>query len=185
MICLIILTSQFIFLGPALYFILQNYELFKNLAFDTQPEMVKYLDQEIFWLKGFALLGAAVLIFFNYLFILQIIKSVHKPLGRLEGHLKKLTAGNWNIQSFEARDEDLVKPLSLTYNHFYRTLQAQSESEIQILKKLNVDPSHREAYLAWKKLIDYKMSLIGQRKDLILPSNLESKKSLPVLKKIS
>lgn len=155
------------FLIPAYYFIAQNYELFKSIAYDTHPHFIQHLEREVTWLRVF-LSAAFVLITGVTLFLsIRMTKNLLSPLVTMEKHMHQLMLGQWNIPDYHIPEEDDFRDLSMTYDYFYRSLKANTESELKLLEKLSIDPQNREAYAAWKNLLAIKRSRLGIQEEFI------------------
>ncbi|WP_413558667.1 hypothetical protein [Bdellovibrio sp. HCB209] len=156
-----------LFFIPAYYFISQNYELFKTLAYDTQPRLVEHLEREMMWLRVF--LGASLVAIAGVTLFLSIrmTKNLLAPLIKMENHMHQLMLGQWHIEDYVIPQEDDFRDLSMTYDYFYRALKANTETELKLLEKLSIDPQNREAYAAWKHLLAEKRSRLGIKEEFI------------------
>lgn len=156
-----VVGGALLFLLPALYFVSQNYNLFVSLAFDIRPGLVEHLERELTWLKVF--LGASFVFIAatSLLFSFKMTRNLLSPLIRMEKHMHQLMLGQWNIPDFKIPEEDDFRELSMTYDYFYRSLKAGAETELKLLEKLTIDPQNREAYAAWKQMMDNKRALLG------------------------
>jgi len=156
-----------LFLIPAFYFISQNYELFKSLAYDVQPRLVEHLEREVTWLRFF-LGGAALLIVgLTMLLSIRMTKNLLSPLVTMEKHMHQLMLGQWHIPDYLIPDEDDFRDLSMTYDYFYRALKANTETELRLLEKLSIDPQNREAYAAWRQLMAVHRARLGVQDEFI------------------
>ncbi|MGZ3772790.1 MAG: hypothetical protein ACXVCY_07920 [Pseudobdellovibrionaceae bacterium] len=155
-----------LFLLPSYYFIDQNYELFKSIAYDTHPHFVEHLEREIGWLRVF--LGVSFIFLAGITLILSIrmTKNLLSPLIAIEKHMHKLMLGQWHIPDYLHENDDF-RDLGMTYDYFYRALKANTEMELHLLEKLSIDPQNREAYAAWKNLLSLKRSRLGIKEEFI------------------
>mgnify|MGYP003337403860 CR=1 FL=1 len=160
-----------LFLAPAFYFVAQNYELFKSLAYDTQPVLVEHLEREVTWLRVF--LGASFVFLMGVTLFLSIrmTKNLLSPLVAIERHMHQLMLGQWHIPDYRIPDDDDFRDLSMTYDYFYRALKANTETELKLLEKFNIDPQNREAYAAWKHLLHEKRARLGMKEEFISSTN--------------
>lgn len=156
-----------LFLLPAFYFISQNYELFKSLAYDTHPTFVAHLEREMTWLTVFLSASFIALIGVTLFLSIRMTKNLLSPLVTMEKHMHKLMLGQWDIPDYHLPAEDDFRDLSLTYDYFYRSLKANTESELRLLEKLSIDPQNREAYAAWKHLLNEKRARLGIKEEFI------------------
>lgn len=168
-----IVGATLLFLLPAYFFITQNYELFKSLAYDTHPNLVAHLEREVTWLKVF--LGVSVVFLCGVTLFLSIrmTKNLLSPLVSMEKHMHQLMLGQWHIPDYAMPVDDDFRDLSMTYDYFYRALKANTETELKLLEKLSIDPSNREAYAAWKQLLSEKRARLGIEEEFILNENVE------------
>lgn len=156
-----------LFFIPAYYFISQNYELFKTLAYDTQPRLVEHLEREMTWLKVFMGASIAAIAGVTLFLSIRMTKNLLAPLISMEKHMHQLMLGQWHIEDYKIPEEDDFRDLSMTYDYFYRALKANTETELKLLEKLSIDPQNREAYAAWKHLLLEKRSRLGLTEDFI------------------
>lgn len=189
LVCLMVGLACLMFFLPTVYFLEQNYTVFRDIAFDLQPQLVRHLEREILWLKAFMGLSMVVLIAITYMFISKITQNMMKTLVEMEEHMRQLLTGQWNIPHFESQNDEDIKELSMTYDYLYRSLKVNTEIELKMLEKINVDPHNREAYAAWKNLIELKRQRLGHNENPgheVLPLRAkpksESKKTDPTRK---
>ena len=163
------------FVGPTYWLTEQNYRIFSQLAYQSQPELVHYLEREIVWLRFF--LGFSLL--FTMLFCvflgLRFTSRILRPIVDLERHMKKLTLGNWSSPDFRAREGDDFPSLIHTYGYLYRSLRANIENEIQLLQNLPIDSHHRAAINLLENLIRQKKLQLGLLPPQMLQKTEESK----------
>ncbi|MCB0371104.1 MAG: hypothetical protein KDD45_17220 [Bdellovibrionales bacterium] len=157
---------------PIIYIYGKNYAIFEKLAFDLYPGLVENLYQEKDWLWLLFGLSAISLIIFSLYFSFKFTKKILSPIHQVEDHLHQMMIGNW-IQpiDFDESKEDF-KSLKVSYDYFYRTLKANTEMELTLLKKIIVDPHNRDSFLAWKNLVETKAQRIGLNPDEIINGNM-------------
>lgn len=163
-----------LFLFPSLYFINQNYELFKTLAFDTHPYLVEHLEREISWLKLFLIASLTLMMGLTFLLSIKMTRNILAPLVKMERHMHSLMLGHWHIPDYPIPEREDFRDLSLTYDYFYRSLKANTEAELKLLEKLSIDPQNREAYTAWRSLINEKRARLGLNEEFISNENVVS-----------
>jgi len=145
----------------AFYQIHQNYEVFRQLAFDSSPGLVSYLDREMTQFGLFALASLIAVFVFCLVLGLRFTANVIKPAIHLERHMKKITRGDWSSPDFRfPSNEDLVDLLE-TYSYMYRALRAHTEQEIKMLEKISIDPNDRESLAVWSSLINQKRAQLN------------------------
>lgn len=153
--------SLLIFTVPSWYFLQQNYEVFYNLAYDTQPQLLEHLEREITWLGfffGFSLLST---VGFCFWLGIKLTTSMVGPIWALERHMKKITLGDWAAEDFRIRANDDFRSLANSYSYLYRSLRAQTESDIRMLEKMVLDPKDAETFSTWQSLLAVKRSQLG------------------------
>ena len=146
--------------GAAFYFLNQNFQLFTALAFDTHPGLVQHLEREVAWLRGFMAVSFVLIVLSTLVLTLRMTRKLIDPLVRMEKHMRKLTQGEWDVPDLINQENDFNELLA-TYDYFYRSLKIMTESEMELLQKLHVDPANREAYAAWKTLLESKSKRLG------------------------
>ncbi len=152
----LIATALILFAGPIFYYLNQNYQLFMKLAYDTSPSLLIQLERESVVINSFLFISCITMLLGSLLLGIQVTAKLIGPLYVLEKHLLQLTKGNWSIHPVRTRHNDEFQELIGAYNYFYKSLQAQTQNEIKILKKLSIDPNNREAYRLWQDLIKTK-----------------------------
>ena len=164
--------GTFLFMAPAYYFISENYELFKSLAYDTHPSFIAHLEREMTWLKIFLAASFISLVGVTLFLSIRMTKNLLAPLVNMEKHMHQLMLGQWDIADFQLPEEDDFRDLSLTYDYFYRALKSNTEVELRLLEKLSIDPQNREAYAAWKHLLNEKRARLGVKEEFISNENV-------------
>lgn len=163
-----------LFLLPAYFFVNQNYELFKSLAYDTHPSFVAHLEREVTWLQIFLAASFVFLTGVTLFLSIRMTKNLLSPLVTMERHMHQLMLGQWHIPDYHLPDDDDFRELGMTYDYFYRALKANTETELKLLEKLNIDPQNREAYAAWKHLVAEKRARLGIKEEFISNENVVS-----------
>lgn len=159
------LISMFIFsvVGTIqLYFVYKNYNLFEGLAYEIYPQFVTNLHQELVWLSlsfAFSILVCFVVIFW---ISKKFTDQVLSPINRIEDHLKLMMLGKWDrIYSHSDDNTDDYQSIKHKYEYFYRSLKSVTEIEVDLLKRISIDPDNRDSYQAWKNLIESKLNRLG------------------------
>ncbi len=153
--------ATLLFLIPTYYFITQNYNTFMSLAYDVSPGLVNHLDREVSWIRAFMIASFLTITGISLIVSMRMTKTLINPLVQMEKHMRKLMMGQWNIGDYKIPEDDDFRDLSMTYDYFYRALKANTEIELKLLEKLSIDPQNREAYAAWKNLMEIKRSRLG------------------------
>lgn len=155
----VVLSAVLLFL-PSFYFIHQNYSIFTKIAYDTHPGLIIHLERETTWLSFFLIISLILIGFVSFILSWRMVRHLTNPLYRMERHMRKLLQGHWHIPDFEYKQSDF-KDLALTYDYFYRVLKINTEMELRLLERLNIDSNNREAYAAWKSLMEIKQKRLG------------------------
>ncbi len=157
---LIVMASGFLgaafSLIPLYYFLEQNYNIFFELAFKAAPGIIDQLNREQTWIRIFSLSSFfSMVVFFSFV-AYRMTSRIVGPLKVLRNHLKQITRGNWRLNPIKVRDADEFQDLVEAYNYFYSSYRKMIQRDLQRLKTLNIDPSNRDAYLAWNQMLEEK-----------------------------
>jgi hypothetical protein len=169
-----------LFLGASYFQLRQNYDIFKSLAFDTNPELILHLERELtaYGLFMFATLSSV----FTFCLVLglRITGNMIRPVIQLERHMRKVTNGDWSSPDFRFREGDDLAQLMDIYSYMYRSLRAHTEAELKMLEKITVDSTNRESVALWKSLIHQKRAQLSQQpeKNPTSDSSAETSKAL-------
>ena len=161
-------TILFIFLAsPFLYYSNQNFEFFKTLALEKSPTLLSHIEREQIWFNILTFVLLTSLCLTNWYFATRFVRNFRGQVQSFDRHLKHLIRGEWYTPALRVRHNDDFKDLVEQYGYFYRSLQAMTKAEIQLLEKMNIDPSQRENYIVWKTLIQQKKSRLGNDEIII------------------
>jgi hypothetical protein len=166
--------ATLLFLIPTYYFLVQNYQIFTSLAYDTQPQLVSHLEREVLWLRIFMVVSFFVIAGITLFLGLRMTKNLINPLIQMEKHMRQLMLGQWHISDYKVLEDDDFRDLSVTYDYFHRSLRANTEIELKMLEKLTIDPQNREAYAAWKNLVEIKRSRLGMKDAFIVRDDVKT-----------
>lgn len=175
--------ATLLFLIPTYYFVVQNYLIFTSLAFDTQPQLVSHLEREVLSLRIFMVVSFFVIAGITLFLGLRMTKNLINPLIQMEKHMRQLMLGQWHISDYKVLEDDDFRDLSVTYDYFHRALRANTEIELKLLEKLTIDPQNREAYAAWKNLVEIKRSRLGLKDAFIVRDDVKTE--APPLRRVS
>ncbi len=164
-----LVISSAVFLVAALYFTRQNQNLFKELAFDSVPFMVKHIERESDWLT--ALLGLTLgAIALSTMWIAHRMTShlIH-PLVEMEKHMRLLISGEWDQSGYRFSESQDFRDLTITYDYLLSTLKSITEEDLELLMRMRPDPHDKETLHIWSELINQKRKRLG-----LLPINVTS-----------
>lgn len=154
-----------LFLGFTVNNLLQNYEIFKKLAYESSPQLVSYLEREVTWLVIFAGVGILAVAAITFMIGFKLTTGVLKPLIHMERHMMKVIRGDWGSEDFRFAKNEELTDLYGTYSYLYRSLRAQAQMEIKLLEKLVIDPNNREAMITWKQLVNMKKTQLNLKEN--------------------
>jgi hypothetical protein len=146
---------------PILFFVNRNYVIFEKIAYDFYPSLIENLFQEKSWLWILFIFNLLTLMGLCTYFSLKFTKKILYPVHQIEEHLHQMMLGRWKTPiSFEDSRNDL-KSMKINYDYFHRSLKSNTEMELNLLKRIVVDPNNRDAFLAWQNLVESKAHRLG------------------------
>lgn len=156
-----LLTSSAIFLLAAFYFTQQNQAIFKELAFDVYPTMVKHIERESKWLLillglSFAAIGVSTMWIAR-----RMTSHLIEPLVEMEKHMRHLIVGEWEKSGYRFSESKDFKDLSITYDYLLNTLKSVTEQELEMLMRMRLDTHDKETFHNWAELINQKRKRLG------------------------
>lgn len=154
-----------VFMAPFLYFLNQNFEIFRTLAIDHQPNLLEHIEREVQWITTIAFGGLVCAVFFALAFGYKLTGSIMGPLFSIERHMKKVAGGDWARSDFRVRATDEFKRLATAYAHFYRSVRGEMSEDLETLKhlrSLTLSRQHAdELRFTLTKLIEAKEKKLG------------------------
>jgi methyl-accepting chemotaxis protein len=160
-------SASFIFLGPAWYFVHQNYDIFISLADKSEPMLFEHLQRESAWLLTFLVISGLVILGLSVFLGLRLTESIMGPFVSLQRHMRNASRGDLTQRDFKIRATDDFRALASTYAYLYKSLKAQAEQDLKWLEKITIDPNNRDALAAWQALVRTKQSQLGQTKEIL------------------
>ena len=156
------LFTIFFLSTPLYFFTRENYNLFKQAAFQVAPEILQQLEREWFWTQFFWLSASALMVAFGTILGLSITNKIATPVLLVKNHLRHLARGHWASPPLHVRHDDEFNELVQQYNYFFLALQSATQNELQFLNELQIPASHRTIYDRWQELIETKKAQLGQ-----------------------
>jgi hypothetical protein len=147
--------------GPLIYLSNENFNFFQRLSVDTSPSLLGHLEREQVWFNIISIFLLSSIAFGNWWFAFKLIRNFRGQVNSFDRHLKHLIRGEWHVPPLRVRENDDFKELVEQYGYFYKSVQAMTKGEIQLLEKMKIDPSQRENYILWKTLLQQKKSRLG------------------------
>jgi hypothetical protein len=147
--------------GPFIYFSNENFLFFQKLAVDSSPSLLAHLEREQVLFNIAASILFLALFASNWWFASKFVKNFQGQVHSFDRHLKHLIRGEWFTPPLRVREKDDFKDLVEQYGYFYKSIQAMTKAEIQLLEKMKIDPSQRENFTLWKMLLQQKKSRLG------------------------
>ncbi|MEY4616191.1 MAG: hypothetical protein RJB66_1151 [Pseudomonadota bacterium] len=148
-------------LSPFIYFTNQNFNFFQNLAIDTSPTLLTHLEREQTWFNIIAIALLFAINISNWRFAMKLLRNYKGQIFALDRHLKHLIRGEWFVPPLRVRRTDDFKEVVEQYGYFYKSIQAITKAEIQILEQMKIDPSERDSFLLWRTLLNQKKARLG------------------------
>lgn len=156
-----LLLSTTIFISVAFYFTQQNYELFKAIAFDVQPEMVRHIERESQWLLILLVTSLVATGFCTYRISKRMTSHLIEPLVAMERNMRSLIIGKWDRTNFRVSENQDFKDLSMTYEYLLHMLKSVTEQELELMMRMRLDPHEKETLHIWSELINQKRSRLS------------------------
>lgn len=173
-------SASFLFLGPAWYFVHENYQIFIQLADKEDPALFEHLQRESAWLLTFLILAGALIVGLSLFLGLRLTESLVGPFVSLQRHMRNASRGDFNQRDFKIRATDDFRALASTYGYLYKSLKAQAEQDLKWLEKITIDPNNRDALAAWQALVRTKQAQLGQTKEILPMLETDSSESTVV-----
>lgn len=156
---LLLSTSVFVF--TVFYFTQENYALFKALAFETQPELVRHIERESQWILFLLGLSLVATTFCAYRISKRMTSHLINPLVEMEKHMRDLIIGKWENANFRLSESQDFKDLSMTYDYLLHMLRSLTEQELEMMNRMRLDPHEKETIHIWSELINQKRRRLG------------------------
>lgn len=150
-----------IFFLPLLLFYYQNYETLKSIAYDSFPQLLVHLEQETTWLMFFSGVCFISILAFSAFWTYKFCSDITYSLKAIQNHMKNVFTPFGLKSSIEIQETDSLKNFSSHYESFVYHLKEETQTELALLEKLNIDPSRKDAYKAWLDLIQMKRERLG------------------------
>ena len=154
---------------PIYYFLDQNYRIFTDLAYQYSPGLLEHLERERIWVTSLLFSGFAGLTVFFLFLSFKFTNRIVGPLRVLRNHLRRLSRGCWYMSPVKIRDTDEFHDLIEAYNYFYESWRTHIRRDIELIKQIKIDPESREAYAAWRTLLEEKSMQLNLKTELPFP----------------
>ncbi len=150
-----------IFFFPLLLFYYQNYETLKSIAYESFPQLLVHLEQETTWLLFFSGICFLSILVFSAFWTYKFCADITASLKHIQDHMKNIFSPLGLKASVDVQETDSLKNFSSHYESFVYNLKEETQTELMLLEKLNIDPSRKDAYKAWLDLIQIKKERLG------------------------
>lgn len=157
-----------LFMLPAYFLTHQNFNVLKMAALEVRPEYAEHLDRESQWITAVLFLSLAAMGAFATLITVRMTRHMMDSVGKVDRHIRLLTLGKWNTPEPSPPQDDELMEFATSYNYFIRSIVANTEVELDLLKRIQIDPKNRESYAAWKELVDLKAARLGLNSERII-----------------
>ena len=150
-----------LFLLPAYFLTMQNYHVLREAALELRPEYAEHIERESQWISIVMFISLAAMAGFATLITVRMVRNLLESVGRIDRHIRLLTLGKWNsVRPQHQQDDDLIE-FAISYNYFVSSIVANTEVELDLLKRIHIDPKNRESYAAWRDLVAVKAARLG------------------------
>ena len=113
-------VGTLLFSGPALWFLTENYQIFRKLSLVNSPELLPHLERESTWLFFFFAIGLLTSLALSVYIGFKIANKILDPVQSVQIHLENLTIGNWRAkQPNPAQHDDLYEFMNI-YLYFLK-----------------------------------------------------------------
>jgi hypothetical protein len=153
--------SIILFLGPAAYFLQDNYSIFYKLAYETQPGLVQHLERELAWFYILAIFACVSSAITTYWLVSRLMKSLLTPLKNLERHLHQSLEGEW-LPTPEIKPESEFPTLLESYRRFQLYLKNSAVQDLEFLGQIQIDPNDKLSSSVKSQLIENKKKFLNQ-----------------------
>ncbi|MGE0764171.1 MAG: hypothetical protein AB7N80_12895 [Bdellovibrionales bacterium] len=154
---------------PIIMFLNQNYRIFIDLAHQFAPALMDDLEREQIWVTGLLFVGFSGLTTFFMILSFKLTNRIVGPLKVIRNHLRRLSRGQWHIAPVRIRDTDEFQDMVDSYNYFYESFRTNLKRDLEMIKKLKIDPEDKESFNAWRTLIEEKSMQLNLKADLPYP----------------
>lgn len=131
-----IALNTFLFI-PLVYLIQQNYRIFMHLAHLQAPYLIEHLEREHAWTYGLLISTTVASFIWGLILAVRWSTRVFAPLTRLQEHLYHLSRGRWSIPPLSFDDPE-IQSVANSYNYFYRSLQAMTRQQLDLIALIKV-----------------------------------------------
>jgi hypothetical protein len=154
--------SLILFLGPSVYFLHDNYTIFYQLAFESQPELVHHLERELVWfyvLAGFACFSG---VFTTAWLVSRLMHSLLMPLKNLEKHLNQNLQGQWS-EPPKVKEGAEFRGILESYAHLHLQIKTLAAAELAQLELLQIDNNDRMGLSIKSQLIENRKKMLNRQ----------------------
>lgn len=163
------LLGALVSLLPIYFFLDQNYRIFLDLAHLYSPGLMDNLERERIWVTMLLFSGFSGLTIFFLVLSFRLTNRIVGPLRVLRNHLRRMSRGQWFMAPVRVRDSDEFQDLIDSYNYFYESFRTQLRRDLDMLRRLRVDPADRASYEAWRILVEEKSLQLNVKSELPPP----------------
>lgn len=157
---LILLLAMSILYVPLYQSLKNNYKLFIDLSYSYAPNIIEHLNREWFWSKILLFTSIFVIITICFIFTINIIAKIISPILLLNRHMNQFINGEWNIRDVSTREDDEFQDLIDNYNYLTKKIKLSIEEELNLLKKIKIEPNDPESKTNLDILINRKNNQI-------------------------
>ncbi len=142
--------------GVSFYFIRQNYFVFIDLAYENAPALVSNLEVERDWIANLYIFSLVGVLLFSLSLGLKLTYGIAGPLIVIKKHLLRLAQGDFHQPEVRVRHSEDYQELVNAYNYFYKSIQTQTEKELNCLEAIQDNQNLDEVKSSIEKIIQIK-----------------------------
>ncbi len=157
------LICSMIFMIPFIYFLEQNYSIFLNLATQSKPSLLQYLEREIIWLRMFLIFAGiatfACITFISY----RMMKFLSTPFALTEEHFESMEKyQNWSLTPPRVFSEEMDQRFLAAYRRHHQYLNETLENDLKLLNSIKIIEMDRASQFAVESLKKNYHSRLGK-----------------------
>lgn len=154
---------------PISLFLSQNYRIFIDLSNRFAPALMDSLERERIGVISLLFVGFTGLTCFFLVLSFKLTNRIVGPLKVLRNHLRRMSRGHWSMAPIRVRDSDEFRDLIDSYNYFYESFRTSLRRDLEVMKKVKIDPEDRESYRAWRQLVEERCRQLNLKQELPYP----------------
>lgn len=145
-----------VFLGPALWLLLENYSFFQMAGLKVAPAMVEHMEREVVWLSLFCLLAASFTLGYCFWMGQKIAAQATEPLVWVEPLLARAARGDFSsLRGTQDADSELHRVLD-QYLFYFEEMKIRFDEDLRRLESIHIESLPPESQQILQTLINEK-----------------------------